>query len=81
MTTTLPDIDFKRYGVVIKKTWLIFVKDTNLFDKRYVFLFKLFKRGKAIHTQVKRKMKVETGFCFIWYGSNPSALFNDWKTV
>ncbi len=58
MTTTLPDIDLASYSVIIKKIRLIFVKDTYLIRKRYVSLFKLFKRGKAIHTEAKRKMKV-----------------------
>jgi len=58
MTTTLPDKDLASYSVIIKKIRLIFVKDTYLIRKRYLSFFKLFKRGKAIQTEVKRKMKV-----------------------
>lgn len=51
-------IDLIGYGRIIKKIRLICLKDTYLIRKRYVSLFKLFKRCTAIHTEVRRKMKV-----------------------
>ncbi len=61
--TTLPDIVFKRYGVVIKIIRCHFVKDTCLIGKRYVFFNQIVLKKYAVYAEAMRKKKGGDNVC------------------